>query len=104
MATASCRSTPERVYKAFWTPMRWSSGCRPTLHGQDAPDGRQGRGTYRIVVHELHTGKSHSIRGSFLELTPNERLRYTGQFDDPNLPGEIQVTGDAEEGRGRAPR
>jgi uncharacterized protein YndB with AHSA1/START domain len=49
-------------------------------------------GTYRMSFTNFTTGKSHGFGGEYLELKPHERLRYTDRFDDPNLPGEIQVT------------
>jgi uncharacterized protein YndB with AHSA1/START domain len=49
-------------------------------------------GTYKMSFTNFTTGKSHSFGGRFLELKPHERIRYTDQFDDPNLPGEINVT------------
>ena len=49
-------------------------------------------GTYRMSFTNFTTGQSHSFGGKYLELVPHERLRYTDTFDDPNLPGEIQVT------------
>jgi len=87
------RSTPERVYKAFLDPdamVKWlpPNGFTAKMHQMDARVG----GTYRMSFTNFTTGKSHSFGGTFLELTPNERLRYTDKFDDPNLPGEIQVT------------
>jgi uncharacterized protein YndB with AHSA1/START domain len=87
------RSTPERVYKAFLDPdamVKWlpPNGFTATMHQMDARVG----GTYRMSFTNFTTGKSHSFGGKFLELSPNERLRYTDKFDDPNLPGEIQVT------------
>jgi uncharacterized protein YndB with AHSA1/START domain len=87
------RSTPERVYKAFLDPdamVKWlpPNGFTARMHQMDARVG----GTYRMSFTNFTTGKSHSFGGKFLELTPHERLRYTDKFDDPNLPGEIQVT------------
>ena len=87
------RSTPERVYKAFLDPdamVKWlpPNGFTAKMHQMDARVG----GTYRMSFTNFTTGKSYSFGGKFLELTPNERLRYTDKFDDPNLPGEIQVT------------
>ena len=87
------RSTPERVYKAFLDPdamVKWlpPNGFTATMHQMDARVG----GTYRMSFTNFTTGKSHSFGGKFLELSPNERLRYTDKLDDPNLPGEIQVT------------
>ena len=49
-------------------------------------------GKYKMSFTNFTTGKSHSFGGEYLELVPNERLRYTDVFDDPNLPGKIQVT------------
>jgi len=49
-------------------------------------------GTYKMSFTNFTTGKSHSFGGEYLELTPNERIRYTDRFDDPNMPGEIQTT------------
>lgn len=49
-------------------------------------------GTFRMSFINFSTGKSHSFGGNYLELTPHERIRYTDVFDDPNLPGEMQVT------------
>ena len=49
-------------------------------------------GTYRMSFTNFTTGKSHAFGGKYLELVPHEHLRYTDQFDDPNLPGELQVT------------
>ena len=87
------RSSPERVYKAFLDPdamVKWlpPNGFTARMHQMDARVG----GTYRMSFTNFTTGKSHSFGGKFLELTPNERLRYTDKFEDPNLPGEIQVT------------
>jgi uncharacterized protein YndB with AHSA1/START domain len=49
-------------------------------------------GRYRMSFTNFSTGKSHSFAGSYVELTPHSRLRYTDRFDDPHLPGEMQVT------------
>ncbi len=54
-------------------------------------DGKVG-GTYKMSFTNFTTGKSHSFGGKYLELTSNERIRYTDKFDDPNLPGEMQTT------------
>ena len=62
----------------FWTPVRWSSGCRRT--------GSPERFT------SFSTGNGHSFGGEYLELGPNERIRHTDRFDDPNLPGEMITT------------
>jgi uncharacterized protein YndB with AHSA1/START domain len=87
------RAAPERVYRAFldadakakWLP---PNGFTGKVHHLDARVG----GTYKMSFTNFGTGKSHSFGGRFLELTPHERIRYTDEFDDPNLPGEIQVT------------
>ena len=84
---------PEKVYRAFieadalakWLP---PNGFVCTVHQLDAKVG----GTYRMSFRNFTTGKSHSFGGEYVELVPNERLRYTDKFDDPNLPGQIQVT------------
>lgn len=87
------RSTPEKVYRAFldadamskWLP---PNGFTAKVHHMDAKVG----GTFRMSFTNFTTGKGHSFGGDFLELVPHERIRYTDKFDDPNLPGEIQVT------------
>ena len=84
---------PEKVYRAFieadamakWLP---PNGFTCTVHHLDAKVG----GTFKMSFRNFTTGKSHSFGGEYLELVPGERLRYTDKFDDPNLPGEIQVT------------
>ena len=87
------RSTPERVYRAFldadakakWMP---PNGFTGKVHNLDAKVG----GTYRMSFTNFTTGKSHSFGGTYVELKPNELIRYSDKFDDPNLPGEMQVT------------
>ena len=87
------RSTPERLYRAFldadalvkWMP---PNGFTGKVHHLDAKVG----GTYKMSFTNFTTGKSHSFGGSYLELKPRERIRHTDKFDDPNLPGEMQVT------------
>jgi uncharacterized protein YndB with AHSA1/START domain len=87
------RATPERIYRAFldadalvkWIPPHGFTGKVDHL------DARVG-GTYRMSFTNFTTGRSHSFGGTYLELKPNERIRYTDKFDDPNLPGEMQVT------------
>jgi len=87
------RSTPERVYRAFldadamakWLPPYGFTG---KVHQLDARVG----GGYRMSFTNFTTGASHSFGGDYLELVPNERVRYTGTFDDPNLPGVMQTT------------
>ena len=87
------RATPERIYRAFldadalvkWMP---PNGFTGKVHYLDAKVG----GTYKMSFTNFTTGKSHSFGGSYLELKPDERIRHTDKFDDPNLPGEMQVT------------
>ncbi len=87
------RTTPERLYRAFldadalvkWLPPH---GFTARVHHLEAKVG----GTYRMSFTNLGTGQSHSFGGAYLELVANERIRHTDRFDDPNLPGEMQVT------------
>jgi len=85
---------PEKVYRAFLdadAKARWlpPNGFTGKVHEMEAKVG----GKYRMSFTNFTTGKSHSFGGEYLELVPNERLRYTDVFDDPNLPGKVQVTG-----------
>jgi len=87
------RSTPERVYKAFLDPdamCKWlpPNGFTGKVHHMDARVG----GSHKMSFTNFTTGHSHSFGGEYNELVPNERLRYTDKFDNPNLPGEMQVT------------
>jgi len=87
------RASPERVYRAFldadamakWLPPH---GFTCKVHSMDARVG----GTFRMSFINFSTGHGHSFGGEYLELVPHERIRYTDRFDDPNLPGEMQVT------------
>src|SRR5436190_12691039 len=87
------RTTPDRVYRAFLDPnamVKWlpPNGFTAKVHSMDARVG----GSYKMSFTNFTTGKSHSFGGQYLELVPQERLRYIDKFDDPNLPGEMQVT------------
>lgn len=87
------RAAPERVYRAFLDPdamMKWlpPHGFTGKVHHMDARAG----GGYRMSFTNFGSGKSQSFGGKYVELTPHERIRYTDQFDDPNMPGEMQVT------------
>ena len=87
------RATPERVYRAFLDPDAMVKWCPPngftgTVHHLEAKVG----GTHKMSFTNFTTGQSHAFGGRYLELVPQERIRYTDQFDDPNLPGEMQVT------------
>jgi uncharacterized protein YndB with AHSA1/START domain len=87
------RATPERVYRAFldadamakWLP---PNGFTGKVYHLDAKVG----GTYKMSFTNFTTGKSHSFGGTYLEMNPHERIRYTNKFDDQNLPGEMQTT------------
>jgi uncharacterized protein YndB with AHSA1/START domain len=84
---------PDKVYRAFTTPealARWlpPNGFTCTVHHMDARVG----GRFKMSFTNFTTGHSHSFGGEYLELAPGERLRYTDVFDDPNLPGEMEVT------------
>src|SRR5512142_874008 len=87
------RAPPERVYRAFldaaamakWLP---PNGFTGKVHQLDA----KGGGSYRMSFTNFTTGHGHSFGGEYLELAPHERIRYTGKFDDPNLPGVMQTT------------
>ncbi|WUR13381.1 SRPBCC family protein [[Empedobacter] haloabium] len=87
------KSTPDRVYRAFTTPAAWAKWLPPhgfvgTVHEMDARVG----GRYRMSFTNFTTGHSHSFGGEYLELEPGRRLRYTAEFEDPNLPGRMQTT------------
>jgi uncharacterized protein YndB with AHSA1/START domain len=87
------KSTPERIYRAFLDPdamAKWlpPNGFTGRVHHLDAKVG----GTYKMSFTNFTTGKSHSFGGAYLELVPNERIRHTDEFDDPNLPGEMVTT------------
>ena len=87
------RGTPQRVYKAFldadamakWLPP-YGFTCK--VHHLEPKAG----GSFKMSFTNFTTGKSHSFGGKYLELKPNELIRYTDKFDDPHLPGEMQVT------------
>jgi uncharacterized protein YndB with AHSA1/START domain len=87
------RASPERIYRAFleadamakWLP---PFGFTCKVHHMDAKVG----GTFKMSFTNFGTGQGHSFGGEYLELVPNSVIRYTDRFDDPNLPGEMQVT------------
>ena len=87
------RAPPEKVYRAFldaaalakWLP---PNGFTCTVHHLEPRVG----GTFRMSFSNFTTGQGHSFGGEYLELVPGRKLRYTDKFDDPNLPGVIQVT------------
>src|SRR4051812_48413054 len=87
------KAPPERVYRAFidadamakWLPPYGFTG---KVHQMDARVG----GTYRMSFTNFATGKGHSFGGKYIELVPHERIKYVDRFEDPGLPGEMQVT------------
>jgi uncharacterized protein YndB with AHSA1/START domain len=87
------RAAPERVYRAFLDPdamVKWlpPNGFTGKVHRMDARVG----GSHRMSFTNFTTGQGHTFGGEYVELVPNERIRYTDKFDDSNLPGEMQVT------------
>ena len=87
------RCPPSRLYRAFTEAdamARWLPpyGFICTVQHMDARVG----GGFRMSFHNFGSGQSHSFGGEYLELVPHQRIRYTDRFDDPNLPGELQVT------------
>lgn len=87
------KATPEKVYRALTDPLAMASWLPPygflcTVHHFDAKVG----GSYRMSFTNFSTGNSHSFGGNFLEIKPNEYLKYSDKFEDPNLPGEMVTT------------
>jgi len=87
------RSPAERLYRAFLDPdamVKWlpPHGFSGKVYEMDARVG----GGYRMSFMNFSTGKSHSFSGTYIELTPHERIRYSDKFDNPNLPGDMMVT------------
>ncbi len=87
------RVTPERIYRAFLDPeamAKWLAphGFTGKVHRMNAQIGDG----YHMSFTNFTSGNSHSFGGTYVELTPHERIRYTNKFDDPNMPGEMQVT------------
>lgn len=86
-------TTPERAYRAFIDPdalVKWlpPHGFTARVHHMDAREG----GEYRMSFTNFSTGNGHAFGGVYRELKPNERIRYTDRFEDPNLSGEMEVT------------
>lgn len=87
------RTKPEKVYRAFLEPdamAKWlpPHGFTCKVHHMEAAVG----GRFRMSFNNFSTGNGHSFSGEYLQLVPNELIRYTDKFDDPNLPGTLQVT------------
>src|SRR5690349_5849195 len=84
------KTTPEKVFRAFTHPSAIASWLPPygylcTVHEMKAQKG----GTFRMSFENFSTGHSHSFGGTYLDVKPNELLKYIDKFDDPNLPGEM---------------
>ena len=87
------RCPPDRLYRAFIDPkalVKWMAphGFVSEVHSMDAKVG----GGYRMSFTNFNTGQTHSFGGTYVEMRPNELIRYTDTFDDSNLPGEMQMT------------
>jgi uncharacterized protein YndB with AHSA1/START domain len=87
------RATPERIYRAFVDPdamVKWlpPNGFTGKVHQMDAKIG----GAYKMSFTNFSSGSSHSFGGTYVELNPHERIRYTSKFDNPGLPGEMTTT------------
>ena len=87
------KASPEKVYRAFTETTAIASWLPPygflcTVHNMNVQAG----GTFKMSFHNFTTGNSHSFGGEYIELKPNEFLKYTDQFDDPNMPGVMMTT------------
>lgn len=87
------KTTPEKLYRAFTEPLAIASWLPPygflcAVHEMDVKVG----GTYKMSFQNFSTGNGHSFGGTYTELKPNELIKYTDKFDDPNLPGEMTTT------------
>ena len=84
------KTTPEKIFRAFTDPVAMASWLPPygftcAVHEMSATVG----GTYKMSFYNFSTGNGHSFGGKYIELKPGEFIKYTDQFDDPNLPGEM---------------
>ncbi len=87
------KTSPEKVYRAFTEANALASWLPPygflcTIHELDV----KVNGTYKMSFHNFSTGNSHSFGGKYVDIKPNEFLKYTDKFDDPNLPGEMTTS------------
>jgi uncharacterized protein YndB with AHSA1/START domain len=87
------KTSPEKLYRAFTEANALASWLPPygflcTVHELDV----KVNGTYKMSFHNFSTGNSHSFGGKYVEIKPNEFLKYTDKFDDPNLPGEMTTS------------
>ena len=87
------KASPQKVYRAFTEPNALASWLPPygflcTVHEMNV----KVEGTYKMSFHNFSTGNGHSFGGKYVEMKPNEFLKYTDHFDDPNLPGEMTTS------------
>ena len=87
------KASPEKVYRAFTDPAAFSCWIPPygflgVIHNMDFKIG----GSFKMSFKNFTTGKSQSFGGKFLEIKPNEFIKYSDKFDDPNLPGELMTS------------
>ena len=87
------KAPPEKVFRAFTEAIAMASWLPPygficTVHEMNVKEG----GTYKMSFHNFSTGNGHSFGGQYVEIKPNEFLKYTDKFDDPNLPGEMTTS------------
>jgi uncharacterized protein YndB with AHSA1/START domain len=87
------KTSPEKVYRAFTEATAIASWLPPygflcTVHEMNVKP----NGTYKMSFHNFSTGNGHSFGGKYIEIKPNEFLKYTDKFDDPNLPGEMTTS------------
>ena len=87
------KASPEKVYRAFTESLAIASWLPPygflcTVHEMNVKVG----GAYKMSFQNFTTGNSHSFGGEYIEIKPNEFLKYTDKFDDPNMPGEMITT------------
>lgn len=87
------KASPEKVFRAFANPLAQASWLPPygflcTVHESNFEEG----GIYKMSFTNFSTGNSHSFGGKYIEIRPNEYIRYTDKFDNPNLPGEMITT------------
>ena len=87
------KATPEKVYRAFTDPAAYASWIPPYgfVCTVDKMENKVG-GSYHASFTNFSTGNAHSFGGKYLEMKPNELLKYSDKFDDPNLPGEMITT------------
>jgi uncharacterized protein YndB with AHSA1/START domain len=87
------KTSPEKVFRAFTEPNAMAAWLPPfgflcTVHEMNVAVG----GSFRMSFHNFSTGNGHSFGGKYVEIKPNEFLKYTDKFDDPNLPGEMTTS------------